>query len=86
MTVLFPLFLVMLLNTVTVKVNERLKRKMDTVRINWSEYIRDAIQRRIELEERRSAGEKLLEDLKAKKHVAPKGFINETIREMRKTR
>jgi hypothetical protein len=86
MTVLFPLLLVMLLNTVTVKVNERLKRKMGTVKINWSEYIRDAIQRRVELEERRSAGGKLLEDLKAKKHVAPKGFINETIREMRKTR
>jgi len=75
--------LVMLLYTVTVKVDEELKKKMSVVRINWSEYIREAIRRRVELEKRRSAAEKLLEGLKARKHVAPKGFINETIREMR---
>lgn len=73
----------MLLGTVTVKVDGELKRKMGVVRINWSEYIREAIRRRVELEERRSAAEKLLEGLRVGKHVAPKGFINETIREMR---
>ena len=83
---MFSLFLVMFLGTVTVKVDEKLKMKMGKVRINWSEYVRESIQRRIELEERRSAGEKLLGDLKAKKNVAPKGFINEAIREMRKSR
>ena len=56
------------------------------VRINWSEYIREAIRRRVELEERREAAERLLEGLKAKKPVAPKGFINETLREMREAR
>jgi len=76
----------MLLYTVTVKVDEDLKRKMGVVRINWSEYIREAIRRRIELEERRSAAEKLLEGLRAGKHAAPKGFINKTIREMREAR
>ena len=76
----------MLLRTVTVKVDEKLKEEMGVIKINWSEYIRDAIQRRIELEERRKAGEKLLDDLKVKKHVAPKGFINEAIREMREAR
>jgi hypothetical protein len=35
---------------------------------------------------RARAAEKLLEDLKARKHVVPKGFINETIREMREAR
>jgi len=76
----------MLLGTVTVKVDEKLKRTMSVVKINWSEYIREAIRRRIELEERRSAAKKLLEGLRAGKHVVPKGFINKTIREMREAR
>jgi predicted transcriptional regulator len=76
----------MILSTVTIKVDEELKRKMSVVRINWSEYIRETIRRRVELEERRSAGKKLLEGLRAGKHVAPKGFINKTIRETRETR
>ena len=76
----------MLLYTVTVKVDEDLKRKMGVVRINWSEYIRDAIRQRVEFEERRTAAERLLEGLKTGKPAAPKGFINETIREMREAR
>ncbi len=76
----------MLLHTVTVKVDEDLERKMSLLRINWSEYIREAILRRVELEERRSAAEKLLDSLKAGKHTAPKGFINKTIREIREAR
>jgi len=76
----------MLLGTVTVKVDEELKRTMSVVKINWSEYIRKAIRRRVELEERRNAAEKLLEGLRVGKHVVPKGFINETIRETREAR
>jgi len=60
---------------------------MGTVKINWSEYIRDAVQRRIELGERRVAGEKLLEDLRKRRTpLVPSGFINRTIREMREAR
>jgi len=76
----------MSMSTVTVKVNKNLKRKMSVLKINWSQYIRDAIKRRVELEERRNAAKKLLEDLRAEKHIAPKGFINKTIRETRETR
>jgi len=76
----------MSLGTVTIKVKDELKKKMKLVSINWSEYIREAIQRRIELEKRRDAAKKLLDDLRVGKHVAPKGFINKTIREMRETR
>lgn len=76
----------MLLGTVTVKVDEKLKRTMSRVKINWSKYIREAIRRRVELEERRSAAKKLLEDLSVGKHVVPKGFINKTIREIREAR
>jgi len=46
----------MFMSTVTVKVDEELKKKMSRVKINWSEYIREAIRRRIELEERRDCG------------------------------
>ena len=71
------------MSTVTIKVDEELKRKMKMVKINWSEYIREAIRKRIELEERKHAAEKLLESLKKKKHAVPEGFINKAIREMR---
>ncbi len=74
------------MTTVTVKVDESLKKKMDLVNINWSKYIREAIQQRVEMEERKTAARKLLEDLKLGKNIAPKGFINETIREMREAR
>lgn len=76
----------MQLGTVTIKVDEVLRQKMREIKINWSEYIREAIKRRVEVEEKRKAAEKLLESLKAKRHVVPSGFINETIREMRDAR
>jgi hypothetical protein len=59
---------------------------MRRVEINWSAYIRDSIRRRVELEERRMAAERLLESLRVGKHAAPKGFINRVIREMREAR
>ncbi len=76
----------MTLHTVTVRVNKELKEKMSKIKINWSDYIRKAIQQKIILEERRKAAEKLLESLKTGKHAVPKGFINETIRRTRETR
>jgi len=74
------------MGTVTVKVDEDLKKKMASVKINWSEYIRESIHRRIEMEERKSAAKELLEGLRVRKHVAPRGFINKTLRELREGR
>jgi len=74
------------MGTVTIKVDEELRKKMRSVSINWSDYIRNAIRRRVDMEERRRAAGSLLEDLRARKHVVPKGFINQSIREMRKAR
>ena len=74
------------MSTITVKVGRELKERMKKVRINWSEYIRDAINRRIQLEERRRAAERLIEDLKAGGCTVPKGFINGSIRELRDAR
>jgi post-segregation antitoxin (ccd killing protein) len=77
---------VIILGTITIKVDDDLKKAMRMIKINWSEYIREAIRRRIELEERRRATEKLLESLRSGKHTVPRGFINETLREIRGTR
>lgn len=76
----------MIMGTITVKVDDELRRKMQMVRINWSKYIRDAIRRRVDLERRQSAAEKLLKGLKAGNNVVPKGFINGTLRETREAR
>jgi post-segregation antitoxin (ccd killing protein) len=72
--------------TITVKVDERLRKRMALVTINWSRYIREAIEERIEREERRKAAQELLEGIHTRKHVVPRGFINQTIRETRRTR
>lgn len=74
------------MGTITVRVDDDLKRRMKRVKINWSEFIRNAIAWRVEVEERREAGERLLEDLRAGRHTVPRGFINEELRRMRESR
>lgn len=74
------------MRTITVKVDDRLRKRMALVTINWSRYIREAIEERIEREERRKAAQELLESIRIRKHVVPRGFINQTIRETRRTR
>jgi len=69
--------------SITIRVDEELKRKMREIKINWSEYIREAIRKRIELEEKRKAAEKLLRELREGKRKVPSGFINSSIREGR---
>jgi predicted DNA-binding protein len=67
-------------------VDEELRRRMSSIEINWSEYIREAIRQRIELKKRRNAAKNLLEELKEGKHAVPREFINKTIREIREKR
>ena len=75
-----------LVRTITVKVDDRLRKRMAQVTINRSRYVHESIVERIEREERKKAAQELLEDIRTRKHVAPRGFINQTIREARKTR
>jgi post-segregation antitoxin (ccd killing protein) len=75
-----------LVRTVTVKVDDKLRRRMAAVSINWSSYIREAIAERIEREERKRVAQDLLAELRMRRHVVPKGFINQTIREARRAR
>jgi predicted transcriptional regulator len=73
------------LETVTIKVEEDLKRKMEAIKENWSAYLREAIRRRVEQEERKKAAETLLEGLKTNSMKVPEGFINTVIRETRES-
>lgn len=74
------------MHTVTIKLDDKLKRKMSAVAINWSQYIRRAIAERVEREERKEAAAKLLEGIQLGSHRVPKGFVNETIRKAREER
>ena len=74
------------MRTVTIKLDDKLKRKMSAVAINWSEYIRRAIVERVEREERKEAAAQLLDSLQRGSHRVPKGFVNETIRKAREER
>ena len=74
------------MRTVTIKLDDQLKKKMAAVAINWSEYIRRAIAERVEREERREAAAKLLDSLQQGFHRVPKGFVNEAIRKAREER
>lgn len=74
------------MHTVTVKVDEDLKRRMKRVRVNWSAYIREAIKERISLEQRREAASRLREGIGSGEGRVPKGFIGMAIREGREGR
>jgi len=80
---LFFIILGMYLESVTIKVDEALKRRMEGVDENWSAYLRDAIRERVEREERRKAATALVTNLRTGKYKVPSGFINSVIRETR---
>jgi metal-responsive CopG/Arc/MetJ family transcriptional regulator len=46
-------------NIITVKVPEELKKEMNQVSINWSEYIRDCVQKKIAEQKMKEASAKL---------------------------
>ena len=73
------------MESVTIKVDEELKRRMEEVDENWSAFIRDAIRERVEQEERRKAAKALLDNLRSGRFKVPNGFINSVIRETRDT-
>jgi len=57
-------------SVITVKIPSDLKRKMRQLKINWSEYIRNAIQKRLEEERKKAASVKLDEVRARSKPVA----------------
>jgi len=73
-------------SSLSVRVDDDLKKEMSSLDINWSEYIREAIKAKVSEEKRRKAGEELLASLEKEEHTVPEGFINETIRRTREAR
>jgi Arc/MetJ-type ribon-helix-helix transcriptional regulator len=47
------------INVITVKVPSELKRKMKQVKVNWSEYIRECVQKKIDEQKMKEASAKL---------------------------
>jgi len=74
------------MSSVSVRVEDDLKKEMSALDVNWSEYIREAIRAKIAAEKRRKAGERLLTSLEKNENRVPDGFINEAIRTARETR
>jgi metal-responsive CopG/Arc/MetJ family transcriptional regulator len=46
-------------NVITVKIPSELKKEMKQVKVNWSEFIRDSIQKKIEEQKLKSASAKI---------------------------
>jgi hypothetical protein len=46
-------------NVITVKVPDDLKKKMKQVKVNWSEYIRECVQKKIDEQKMKEAATKL---------------------------
>jgi len=69
-------------SAVTVKVSGELKEKMKRVRVNWSEYIREAIQRKIE-EQRVKAASAKIDEVRMRAKPVPTDELVSWIREDR---
>jgi len=63
-------------SAVTVKVSRELKEKMKQVRVNWSEYIRSAIQEKIEEQKLKTASAKIDEVRKRAKPVSTDELVS----------
>ena len=64
------------LNVITVKIPSELKKKMKQVKVNWSQYIRDSIQRKIEEQKMREASMQLDEVRKRVKPVPTEELVS----------
>jgi hypothetical protein len=60
---------------ITVKVPAELKKKMKQINVNWSEYIRQCIRRKIDQQKRQSASDKLDEIRKRTKPTSTEEIV-----------
>ena len=63
-------------NVITVKVPSELKKKMKKVKVNWSEYIRECVQKKIDEQKLRAASEKLDEIRKRTKPTSTQEIVS----------
>lgn len=69
-------------SVITVKIPRELKERMKEVHVNWSEYIRSTIAKKIEEDELRKASAKL-DEIRAKAKPVPTNELVSWIREDR---
>ena len=63
-------------NVITVKVPNELKKKMRQVKVNWSQYIRDCVQKKINQQEMTVASAKLDEIRKRTKPTSTEEIVS----------
>jgi hypothetical protein len=61
---------------ITVKVPAELKKKMKQIDVNWSEYIRQCVQKKIDQEKRKAASEALDEIRKQTKPTSTEEIVS----------
>jgi hypothetical protein len=69
-------------NVITVKVPSDLKKKMKQIKMNWSEYIRDSIQKKIN-EQKMEAASAKLDKVRARTKLVPTKELVSWIRDDR---
>ncbi|MFQ6074600.1 MAG: hypothetical protein ACE5Z5_00500 [Candidatus Bathyarchaeia archaeon] len=70
------------MSVITVKVPSELKKRMKGIKINWSEYIRGAIQKKIEEQSMKDASSRL-DEIRARVKPVPTDELVSWIREYR---
>jgi post-segregation antitoxin (ccd killing protein) len=70
------------INVITVKIPSELKKKMKQVKVNWSEYIRESIQKKID-EQRMKAASANLDEVRTRVKPVPTKELVSWIREDR---
>ena len=63
-------------NVITVKIPSELKKKMKQVKVNWSEYIRNSIQKKIEEQKLKSASARIDEIRARTKPVSTEELVS----------
>ena len=61
---------------ITVKIPQEMKKKMKQIDVNWSEYIRDCVQKKINQEKMKAAFEKLDEIRKRSKPTSNEEIVS----------
>ena len=69
-------------NVITVKIPSELKKEMKQVKVNWSEFIRDSIQKKIDEQKLRSASAKI-DEVRTRTKPVPTEELASWIREDR---
>ena len=63
-------------SAITVKIPDQMKKKMKQVKVNWSEYIRECVQKKIDEQKKKAASVKLDEIRKRAKPVSEEELLS----------